>query len=143
MLVKSWLQQVSSGKTPASLRRARRRKSVTRNSALRWLRPFVILMISIAWSTSIFGDQRRQHHHPLDSSKGNSSRISIQLVNVTVCNQKALAYFAELALRDDKPNIIAVTESHLKGTYLNKVRRQLRTIGWKSFVTPAYAPCRR
>ena len=78
-------------------------------------------------------------HHPQDSSKGNSSCISIQLVNVTVCNQKALAYLAELALRDDKPNIVAVTESHLKGTYLIKVRRQLRTIGWKSFVTPAYA----
>ena len=79
------------------------------------------------------------HHHLQDSSKGNSSCISIQLVNVTVCNQKALAYFAELALRDDMPNIVAVTESHLQGIHLNKVRRQLRTIGWKSFVTPAYA----
>ena len=65
--------------------------------------------------------------------------ISIQLVNVTVCNQKALAYFAELAQREDQPNIVAVTESHLQGMYLNKVRRQLRTIGWKSFATPAVA----
>ena len=51
------------------------------------------------------------HHHLQDSSKGNSSCISIQLVNVTVCNQKALAYFAELALRDDMPHIVAVTLS--------------------------------
>ena len=79
------------------------------------------------------------HHPPLASSKGNTTSICIQLVNVTVCNQKALAYFAELALRDDQPNIVAVTESHLQGMYLNKVRRQLRTIGWKSFVTPAVA----
>ena len=58
---------------------------------------------------------------------------------MTACNQKALTYLAELALRDDQPNIVAVTESHLLGCHLNKVRRQLRTIGWKSFATPAYA----
>ena len=80
-----------------------------------------------------------QHRHPQDSSKGNNTAITIQLVNVTVCNQKALAYFAELALRDDKPNIVAVTECHLRGSFLNKVRRQLKTIGWKTFATPACA----
>ena len=80
--------------------------------------------------------------HPpplLGSSRGNMASISIQLVNVTVCNDKALAYFAELALREDQPNVVAVTESHLQGFHLNKVRRQLRTIGWKTFVTPAIA----
>ena len=79
------------------------------------------------------------HLPPLASSKGNMTSISIQLVNVTVCNQKAVAYFAELAQREDQPNIVAVTESHLQGMYLNKVRRQLRTIGWKAFATPAVA----
>ena len=79
-------------------------------------------------------------HRPLqDSSWGNSTCITIQLINVTVCNQKALAYLGELALRDDMPHIVAVTESHLQGIHLNKVRRQLKAIGWKSFVTPAYA----
>ena len=75
----------------------------------------------------------------LGSSRGSMASISIQLINVTACNDKALAYFAELALRDDQPNVVAVTESHLQGFHLNKVRRQLRTIGWKSFVTPAIA----
>ena len=75
----------------------------------------------------------------LGSSWGSMASISIQLINVTVCNDKALAYFAELALRDDQPHVVAVTESHLQGFHLNKVRRQLRTIGWKSFVTPAIA----
>ena len=56
-------------------------------------------------------------HRPLqDSSWGNSTCITIQLINVTVCNQKALAYLGELALRDDMPHIVAVTESSKAST---------------------------
>ena len=119
--------------------KARRPKLEKRPSARRWPRLCSMLMLLLAWSTRTCEVLKHPHHRPPASSWGSTSSITIHLVNVTVCNAKALAYFAELALREDKPNIVAVTECHLRGMFLNKVRRQLKTIGWKTFATPAGA----
>ena len=59
------------------------------------------------------------------------------MANVTLLNDKALDYVAEVALSFAPPHVIGLLECHLKGTHLNKVRRQLKSMGWKTFVTPA------
>ena len=56
--------------------------------------------------------------------------------NVTMLNQKAISYFAEME-PDERPALVSVVETHLSGAALNRARRVLQKIGWRSFTTPA------
>ena len=63
--------------------------------------------------------------------------VTLRLLNLTVLNEKALAYLAEVAQEEAPPMILALNECHLRGLDLNKVRRQIKVLGWRCFVTPA------
>jgi hypothetical protein len=53
-------------------------------------------------------------------------------------NDKALRHFKDLSVQEDgKPDVIGVVEVHLQGTELNKIRRKMKSIGWRMFATPA------
>ena len=51
-------------------------------------------------------------------------------------NDKALSYFAEMA-DEDRPALVSMVETHLAGVALNRARRVLQKVGWRSFTTPA------
>ena len=51
-------------------------------------------------------------------------------------NQKAISYFAEME-PEERPALVSMVETHLAGVALNRARRVLQKIGWRSFTTPA------
>ena len=63
--------------------------------------------------------------------------VTIRLQNVTLLNHKAFAYIADLAQQEEPPQVCVLLECHLRGVELNKARRQIKTLGWRSFATPA------
>ena len=63
--------------------------------------------------------------------------ITFRLANITLLNDKALDYIASLSEEPEKPQVLVLLEAHLRGAALNKVRRQIKALGWKTFVTPA------
>ena len=65
------------------------------------------------------------------------NKVTLRLLNLTVLNEKALAYLAETTQEDAPPMILALNECHLRGPDLNKTRRQIKALGWRCFVTPA------
>ncbi len=72
----------------------------------------------------------------LEGSLG-GNKVTLRLLNLTVLNEKAFAYLAEVAQEEALPMILALNECHLRGLDLNKVRRQIKVLGWRCFVTPA------
>ncbi len=64
--------------------------------------------------------------------------MKLRLHNLIVFGQKAWAYLDEMA-DEDKPDAIAVVETHLMGVQLNRARRRATTLGWHFFATPAVA----
>ena len=60
--------------------------------------------------------------------------VKLRPHNLTVFGQKAWAYIDEMA-DEDKPDAIAVVETHLMGVQLNRARRRATSLGWHLFAT--------
>ena len=62
--------------------------------------------------------------------------MKLRLHNLTAFGQKTWAYLEELE-GTEKPDVIAVVETHLLGVHLNRSRRKATSLGRHFFATPA------
>ena len=67
------------------------------------------------------------------AESGGRRCLHVRLHSVTAFGQKAWSYLHVMP-EAGRPDIIAATETHLKGVHLNRVRRRATSLGWHFLV---------